>query len=338
MTTSELYEHLLGVTLELAWRQWSAIGVAGVQASERTIVDPEALLLATLHVARSDARLFDEALDWVAQNSALIDVSRLRRLGRAASGEQRRLLGVVVEVAASRRAGSSLSRLPNEDFIAREATAGYGLQALFDGARQDAAHWAGTDEAFARAGFIRPPLTLRGMSQRPDAARPACIRFRARALVGMGPRAEVLTYLWTHDWAHGRLIADRSAYGQAPVAEYLATLAEGGLAEVRTDGRRTLYRASPSLASAGAPTPAYVDWVRVWPALVGLLDALRPSGLSEEAVWVRLAEAFATQEKALQTEGLEAEIGHLQGWPRRGTQLLSDAVGTVARTVEEIMG
>lgn len=338
MTTSELYEHLLGATLELAWRQWSAIGVAGIQASEHTIVDPEALLLATLEVARSDARLFDEALDWVVQNSALLDVSRLRRLGRAASGEQRRLLGVAVERAARRSTGSSLARLPAEDFIARETTAGYDSQALFRGVRQDSAQWAGTDEAFARAGFMRSPLTLRAMSQRPDVSRSACIRFRARALVGLGPKAEVLTYLWTHDWAHGRLIADRSAYGQAPVAEYLATLSEGGLVDTRADGRRTLYRATPALASAGAPTPAYVDWVRVWPALVALLEAVRPSGFSEEAVWVRLAGALATQQRALEAEGLEAEIRDVAGWPRYGTQLLEDAVNVVTGRVEQIMG
>ncbi|KAF0208249.1 MAG: hypothetical protein FD171_1085 [Actinobacteria bacterium] len=338
MTTSELYEHLLGATLDLAWRQWSAIGVAGIRASEHMIVDPEALLLATLEVARSDARLFDEALDWVVQNSELLDVSRLRRLGRTASGDQRRLLGVAVGLTASRSAGSSLARLPAEDFIAREATAGYDSQALFRGARRDAGQWAGTDEVFARAGFTRPPLNLRAMSQRPDASRSACARFRARALVGPGPKAEVLTYLWTHEWAHGRLIADRSAYGQAPVAEYLSTLSEGGLVDTRIDGRRTLYRATASLKAAGTPTPAYVDWVRVWPALVALLDALRPSGFSEEAVWVRLAGALAAQMNALEAEGFGVEVGDVEGWPRHGTQLLENAVGIVTGRVEQIMG
>lgn len=338
MTTSELYEHMLGATLDLAWRQWSAIGVAGIQAAKRMIVDPEALLLATLEVARSDARLFDEALDWVVQNSALLDVSRVRRLGRAATGEQQRLLGVAVELVANRGAGSSLARLPAEKFIAREATAGYTLQPLFRSVREDTTSWAGSDELFARAGFTRPPLELRAMSRPPDASRPACARFRARALVGLGPRAEVLTYLWTHEWAHGRLIADRAAYGQSPVAEYLSLLSEGGLVDSRADGRRTLYRATASLKATGNPIPGYVDWVRVWPALVALLDALRPSGFSEEAVWVRLAGALAAQENALEAEGLDVEVGEAQGWPRHGTQLLETVVGIVTEKVREVAG
>ncbi|HEY5473384.1 MAG TPA: hypothetical protein VIK32_09360, partial [Candidatus Limnocylindrales bacterium] len=81
MKTSDLYDHLADVTLELAWRQWTAIGVAGARSGRQTIVDPEALLLATLSVGRLDARLFDEVLDWVAVNAQLLDMARLRRLG-----------------------------------------------------------------------------------------------------------------------------------------------------------------------------------------------------------------------------------------------------------------
>ncbi|MDZ4655047.1 MAG: hypothetical protein U1F44_04140 [Coriobacteriia bacterium] len=334
MSLNELHAILLDVTLEVAWRQWTAIGVVGVRSAPDTIVDPEALLLATLEIGRWDARLFDEALDWVASNAACVDVARLRRLGKRATAEQRRLLSVVLGITAERGAAASLQRLPDEEFIAKEVEADYGTVPLFRSQRGLDATWGEPDARFARVGFLRANTQLRGLSGSPEATRPACIRFRARALVGPGSRAEVLTYLWTHEWAHGRRIAERSAYGQAPVADYLSTLADVGLADKRVDGRRTLYRASGALRAVGSPAPRYVDWIRVWPSLVALLDSLRPDDISEDAARVRLASALSAHEEDWRAEGLEAEIGQMSGWAKH-PQVLSDAVESV---IERLQG
>lgn len=329
MRTSDLHDHLREALLDLAWGQWTAMGVAGVRAGGRTIIDPEALTLATLAVGRFDARLFDEMLDWVAVNSRLLDMARLRRLGKRASVEQQRLLGAVAEVAALHAEGSGAKRLGWASVLAEEAPVAYGSEPLFRSDRPGGADWAATDDIFARVGFLRSSPELRGMSRPPDASRPTCLRFRARALVGLGARAEVLTYLWTHEWAHGRLIAERAAYNQAPVAESLADLAAGKLADTRADGRKTLYRLAEGLQALGTPTPDYVDWVRAWPALITLLSALRPDGLSEDAARVRLAEVLASQRDGLETEGLDVEIGDLRGWADRGSEWMADLIDSV---------
>jgi hypothetical protein len=336
MKTSDLYHRLVDVALELAWCQWTAMGAAGVRSSTRTIIDSEALVLATLAVGRSDARLFDEMLDWVAASAHLLDMARLRRLGKLATSDQRRLLGVVAQVAAEHGTGSSISRFAWAEVLAQEEPGEYGREPLFraDGGR--VADWVSTDELFARAGFLRSSPDLRGMSRPPDARKPACLRFRARALVGPGARAEVLTYLWTHEWAHGRLIAERAAYNQAPVAEFLSALADARLAEKRSEGRRTLYRLSDGLRAVGSPVPAYIDWVRAWSALVALLDALRPCGLSEDAGWVRLAEALSSQRDALASEGVEMHVGDLRGWAEAGPGRLEVAVESVIARVREL--
>lgn len=119
--------------------------------------------------------------------------------------------------------------------------------------------------AIGRAGFTRATPELRDMSQQPRGAIPVALRFRARALVGLGPRAEVLVYLWTHTRAHGRLIATRAAYGQTAVAEYLAALEHAGLARRREEGRKVEYMLEETLRGIADPPPAYVDWVRAWP-------------------------------------------------------------------------
>ena len=336
MKTSEMHDLLADATLELAWSQWTAIGVAGTHATGRTIVDPEALLLATLAVGRSDARLFDEALDWVAANAQSLDMARLRRLGKRATPEQHRLLGLVAQVAIKHGAKSGFNQIAWAGLLAREQQGDYSPEPLFRSQRSDAEAWAQVDQQFADAGFLRSSPDLRGMSRNPDATRPACLRFRARGLVGPGAKAEVLTYLWTHEWAHGRLVAERAAFNQAPVAEYLSALAEAGLADRRSDGRRTLYRLTPGLRAIAAPEPTYVDWVRAWPALVAVLDALRPVGLSDEAGWVRLAEALDSQRDGLETEGFGVEVGDLRGWAGSGVELLTAIVESVTGRAREL--
>ena len=67
--------------LALLWRQWPAIGVPGHgDVEERRVVDPEALLLLSLTVARFDARLFDEILGWLKVNGSFLNVQRLGNL------------------------------------------------------------------------------------------------------------------------------------------------------------------------------------------------------------------------------------------------------------------
>jgi len=81
MLLSELRERVRQGFLEFAWRQWAQIGVsANIAGFDRWAIDPEALILFTIGVARRDPRLFDEMLDWLAENRRLLTMQRLRNL------------------------------------------------------------------------------------------------------------------------------------------------------------------------------------------------------------------------------------------------------------------
>ncbi len=68
---SEFKVSVLDQLLDVLWRQWVSLGVSGhSQSDELKVVDPEALLLLTLTVARYDARLFDEVLEWLEANGS----------------------------------------------------------------------------------------------------------------------------------------------------------------------------------------------------------------------------------------------------------------------------
>ncbi|MBE0418386.1 MAG: hypothetical protein IBX63_11560 [Coriobacteriia bacterium] len=334
MTTRELHGTLVDVLLELAWRQWTALGVAGTRGTSSTVIDPEALLVATMSIGRWDARLFDEVLDWVVSNSSIVDPARLRRLARSAGSEQRRLMTAVVRIASQGAGRTGLEKVETE-LVAREEGASYALQPLFRSARAAVEDWVGPDEVFRSVGFARPTPELRGMSRAPDASNPACLRFKGRSLVGVGARAEVLVYLWTHEWAHGRLIAERAAYNQSPVAEYLVTLADARLAEKRAAGRRIEYRLEPNLRAVGEPTPRYVAWDSVWPALTRVVESLDSETLSVEALWSRLATALDTERAGLGAEGFDIHVPDLTGWAAYGPTRLEVIVELIIDRAQE---
>ncbi len=336
MNANDPADRLVDAALELAWRQWTAIGVAGATPAAKTIVDPEALLLATLSIGRADARLFDEMLDWVATNASLVDMARLRRLAKHADSETRRLLAAVAELAVEHGARSSFRQIGYAALVAQESQATYDTEPLF-GTGDSAGDWREPDELFERVGFTRGTPQLRGMSQQPRGSAPAALRFRARALVGLGPRAEVLVYMWTHDGAHGRLIATRAAYGQTAVAEYLAALELAGLAQRRDEGRKAEYVLDESLQSIARPVPTYVDWVRAWPAVIAVLDALKSGeSLSEGAKWALLARTLDEQRVGLETEGFGVIVPKLAGWAVEGPGRLTAVLDGVAARLHEL--
>jgi len=77
--------------LDLLWRQWTSIGVAGHGERWRgSPIDPEALLLLTCTAGRYDARLFDAMVEWVGVNGQYLNVQRMKRIisTEAFAGEQ----------------------------------------------------------------------------------------------------------------------------------------------------------------------------------------------------------------------------------------------------------
>lgn len=63
----------------LLWRQWSTLGV-GAGRPARTVIDPEALLLASSWFARDEVRLTSAAESWRRRSHALVSEQRLRNL------------------------------------------------------------------------------------------------------------------------------------------------------------------------------------------------------------------------------------------------------------------
>src|SRR5437879_5751034 len=92
-TFRDEFQNLL---LNFLWRQWSALGVAGQASGEDDwIIDPEALLLLTCTMGRTEPRMFDEVLDWLQENGRFINIMRLKRILRTEKFAGERALAAV---------------------------------------------------------------------------------------------------------------------------------------------------------------------------------------------------------------------------------------------------
>ncbi len=341
MSLSHARDVLRTAVLEFLWDQWTDLGVAGTSGTGGTIVDPEALVIATLDVGRTDPRLFDEVLDWLALNGDLLDVTRLRHLTKRADLPQQRLARVVIDLMRQRGTGSKWAPL-SDQWQTNEASAVYSPRALFlDATGADLPVFVEPDTFFASYGFDRPPLELRGMSERPQLRRPCLARLGARALVGIGVRAEVLLYLWTHTSAHGRLISARSDYSQRQVSEYLAGLAAAGYAERYQDGKLVQYRLVPSFNWQAAREPLYVDWAAGLSALGALRTGLAYASDADTdyEASVRTRSALEKLLSALPIEGLNLPLPKPDDFPGDSVLEHAEAVALmIGGAMREITG
>jgi hypothetical protein len=83
-TVAEQSAHELEeITTHLAWRQWRAIGgSAATKEPWHSIVDPEALILASLFLVDREPRITEILFSWVELNAHLLSVQRLKNLQR----------------------------------------------------------------------------------------------------------------------------------------------------------------------------------------------------------------------------------------------------------------
>jgi DNA-binding transcriptional ArsR family regulator len=301
MQISELRDTVTTRLLEFAWDEWAQMGVFATPRRESPwAADPEAHLVFTLQVARSDPRLFDELLDWFATNSSQISVQRLRNM---CIKDDEALCEAAIEWVVQN--GDRPRRL-----VSRPKTRRAPGEPLFYGRRKPTR----LDESFAAFGFQRPPAQRTRKSRHPDPRRPINLAFLFRNVFGVGSRAEIMRFLLT---ASGHApssrpqfttlaIADAAGFAKRNVQEALTALVDAGAIELARRGNEHLYsidsEAWRTTLRIDGRLPQYRDWAQ---ALLGVrvlhrwlwqgdLDALTPYMLASEArlLWGQIDSAF----------------------------------------------
>ena len=261
--------------LDFLWRQWSALGVAGQTSAEhQRILDPEGLLLLTCTAGRHDPRLFDEMLDWLQANGWLINVMRLKRILRTEKFTGERVLAAVAGLLAKG------AETPKWKQLAGWTEQPLVTEKLFFGEDGTPLPTLGEPEPlFARYGWERGPLRLRGHSQEFRPTEPATLALQLRALLGINVRCEIVLYLLTHDAAHPSQIARDAYYFERAVQGTLADMSRSGVIQVRATGREKYYwlKQDSWKQVLNRGESLALKWVN-WPSLSSAL----------EQIWLRL--------------------------------------------------
>lgn len=232
-TLGALDQYLREATLEVLWRQWAAIGGAvSVTRRAASLVDPEALVLGSLSLVHEEPRLTDVMADWLALNSDLLSVQRMRNLARGYPRDVQARLGEAARIAL----------VEGKD---------HRWKVLTSKAR-------GTSDDFPRRGNKRRAVRVR-------VTEPASLMLRLRLALGVSIKADVLTMLLSADpgqWASVSALVLATGYTVAAVRKAIRDLAEARLIDSMV-GTRTEYRAVRSRWQALLGVSALPQW-RDW--------------------------------------------------------------------------
>jgi hypothetical protein len=260
--------------LAFLWRQWSALGVSGhARTDDPWLIDPESLLLFSTVVARHDARLFDEILDWLHLHADLLNLQRLSRLQKDhAIGDASVLAAIASQLTRDKahpKWRALVTRATPPPAHATPRPLFPHLPAIGRG-----------DDTWLAWGWQRPPVELRGLSQPPRPDQPATFLFKLRALFGLQTRAEVVAWLLAHDTGHPAEIARATGYFRSSIQGVLNELATSGhVFSVRTGRekhfglRREEWRFLLTWPHPdSSPFPHWVDWPGYFAALRRVFD------------------------------------------------------------------
>lgn len=309
METTELRNRLHAALRDFLWDQWVALGLAGHAngAPVPFVIDPEALLVATLGFAMDEARFQGEVLDWLTRNGALLSVQRMKNLDlsmRVASPESVRGLAAFMEKAGYRNWRT--------------------LEALAS--------------SVANSEFSNS--TGRGMSRTPDPIRPEAFLLRMRMLFGVNARAEVITWLLTHADGHAARIARETGWFSKSVQAILNDLEQAGMLNARTEGKRKEVALNPRGDFWHPDLATPLRWFSQAPFYLGMhhvLRTLEQTNLPELSVAAR-AIAIRRYLLPLETSFRLAGLGDLyNGLSKdRGEALIERFMGATLCLVEMV--
>lgn len=331
---TEFRNRCLEAALDLLWRQWCSLGVAGHarEANPGHIIDPEALLLATSSIGRHDPRLFDECLDWLSRHASMLHLQRLKTL-QADTG-----LGDPVVLAAIADWLVEEGGQPKWKAIAQKGAVHREPIPLFATSSPSS-----LDPVFEKHGLLRSPVQARGMSRPPNPTLPPNLLLALRALIGVGARAEVILCLATGPAAHPSELARLTGFKARTMQVLLQEMSLSGHVLTqetrprpagktgRGNARRYHIRADDwHFLTSGKPLPRWFTWPPLWSLVQTLLESLpepNQPGKHPAVISSKLRERLVADGHALAAAGLLPLLDFRSGAP--GQELLERLAASV---------
>lgn len=305
MSLIELHNKLLNIQLSHLWNQWSVLGVAGYSSTKSTIIDPESLLLYSLDIARYDARLYDEILDWCSVNGEFLSIPRIKSLLKRFPVD--RQIAALAEIISSNTRTKKWNKLLD---IGRSQKTEPLFLHIETG--EPLPCFGEIDTAHAHHGLQRTTCILRGYSHHfPPNATEALI-LKLRALAGITVRCDIIAALLDGSEKHPSQIARETDYYQKTVQDTISEMVRSEYLTQRTHGREKRYCLAASFRTfiCSGQTIKLMPWNVVYELLVTLNKTLlitAQKALSPETALVLCRKEITQCEDQLLSTGFKRE-------------------------------
>lgn len=305
MSAKKYKQLLFDVISDLLWKQWSDLGIPGqvLPQKNKTILDPEALIIFSAGFARYDQRLYDLILDWLDSHSSQINVQRLKALHSKAEYQDTASLGYICSVIAEK--DPARWRKLADTYSAVKKT--HPVMLFKDSDDQPEKFIPECDQLALNCNFIR---NIRRNSGKILPQLPQCMATRLlqmRSLLGISARAETILVLLSSEPCKVQDIVDRSGFIWKSIQDVLEELIAGNfVAVLNGTGRgKQYFLTDPEkiLRFFDIKTPGFWNWSSIYDS-IGLLWQLCSNPLLEKVS----SETFKNEIRTLYVEKLQKKL------------------------------
>ncbi|MEM9079576.1 MAG: hypothetical protein AAGC74_02665 [Verrucomicrobiota bacterium] len=295
------------------WQQWAMLGSGGVALEERIgfVIDPEALLLATLRFGTGDGRLVGETLSWLASHGGMLSLQRAKNLQRKTE------LG---PAGAVREAAEWMEQAGFRNWKS--------LAGMVKGAE-------GKGQSLVSPGF-----QVREHGQPIQFQRDENFLLRMRMIFGVNARPEVLTWLLCRGSGYPAQIAEETGWLAKSVQTILGEFERGGIVSSRGEGRKRLFSLNRQNGFLDGKLGRKMNWRMQGTRYLGwvhVVDGLRELASSKQASAESRSIRIRRKMGALQTAfGVEGGFtGFVGGENLSGEEMVHFFLKEVKRQLRE---
>ncbi len=246
MLLKEFRDSYLELILSFLWKEWSLLGIAGaISEQEDRIIDPEALLVFSIEMARHEPRLFDEILAWLIRNGNWIDTARLKNIIKDRPEKFLKVMGGALQYVSTHgneRKWRSLLKFCQQKINKNPKS--QSMEALFltkDIQPHPLEQENNMDPDFRKFFINRSKFKIQKESLRVPINFHTNIRFPLRMMFGVGAKSECILYLLTHDSGTPKAIADEVNLFWLSIQQVLVDLSTSKIVHIRKKGKRIEY-------------------------------------------------------------------------------------------------
>ena len=288
MSVNKFKQELLDSILELHWRQWTQLGVAGaVNSKDDWVLDPEALLIFSAHFARYDQRLYDLVIDWLQCNGESINLPRLKALLKRFDHADRKSLGfIAVSVKSKKWQPLAKSLLPKDS----------GVETMFFGNE----FVPKPDETALRYGLKRNQYVQSNKVMPFASTGNASLLLRLRGAFGISARAEAILTMLNKEFCRIQDVADAGGFSWKAASDVLDELCTSGVAvtlDKSKRGRSYFLKDSNTMHKLfEIETVKFPDWLTIFEMLSVVWECIsnpRFAEVSERTAIGELQQEFA---------------------------------------------